>query len=150
MRTSITTPWQIVRVRNGSEARIANLICALEGVQDAICAPVTEGRRALGGYVAVQAVLTPELLMRLRAVPGVRDVIGESAELHRLFCEQAESQVTEQALTKGDGVRVTEGSFVGMFGQVEDCRNDGSYRVLLDVFGRATVVEIPAASLERS
>ena len=67
-------------------------------------------------------------------------------------CEKAEEPATLGGLDykKGDLVKITEGSFESFEGEIErvDTRR-GMVTVVLEVFGRATPVEVEYWQLER-
>jgi transcription antitermination factor NusG len=145
-----TTPWQIISVRAGQETRVARALENVEGIEEVQTPPQQDGRRALSGYIAVRAVLNAELAGALRRVSGVRAVIGESPELHKMFIEAQDITQGSETLNIGDGVHVTDGAMQGLYGVVESILSDGRYQVSLDVFGRSTLCEMQGTSLQRS
>jgi transcriptional antiterminator NusG len=56
----------------------------------------------------------------------------------------------ENALSAGEKIRVTGGSFMGLEGNVNQVDNEhGKAQVVLQVFGRETKVEISTSDLEK-
>ena len=145
-----TTPWQIISVRAGHEKRVGVALENVEGIEEVQTPPQQDGKRALSGYIAVRAHLDADLTSRLRRVSGVRAVIGESRELHQMFTEVQAAAATGCELQVGDGVSVTDGAMIGMYGVIESVLSDGRYQVSLDVFGRSTLCEMQGTSLEKS
>lgn len=111
------------------------------------------------GYIYVQMQARPDVMETIRDVDGVIGFLGPDArtptalepdEVERIQKIAAAESSDEQRAAMvqipfnvGDKVKVKEGTFAGMDGDVEEINGaKGTLRVLITVFGRQTPVEL--------
>ena len=117
------------------------------------------------GYIYVQMQARPDVLETIRDVDGVIGFLGsdprspsalEPDEVERILKIAAAESGDEQRAAMvqipynvGDKVKVKEGTFAGMDGNVEEINAPkGTLRVLITVFGRQTPVELEVWQVE--
>ena len=113
-------------------------------------------RKRFPGYILVRLYLDDDSWYAVRNTPGVTGFVGSGAkpiplsrrEVERVLGvkegeEEAAPLKLKVAWEVGDPVRVVEGPFADFNGVVEDINTDQSkVRVLVDIFGRETPIEL--------
>lgn len=110
----------------------------------------------LPGYVLVEADLCDECFPRLRNVPNVLGFLSNSkdmkpspvrpSDIDKMFGKVEETEVetyVDESYAVGDSVKVTEGSFLGFNGVVEEVNAaKKKLKVIVTVFERPTPMEL--------
>ena len=118
-------------------------------------------RKLYPGYLFIQMVLNDESWYMVRDTSGVGDFTGsggvptpmEDEEISRLI--RQEEAVNEPAkikipLSRGDVVKIKEGTFENFEGSVDTIDEDsGKISVLIEIFGRSTPVELEYWQVEK-
>ncbi|MCC5995905.1 MAG: transcription termination/antitermination protein NusG [Oceanicaulis sp.] len=176
----MSAKWYIVNAFSNFEKKVAEAIrseAAQKGLEDKfeeILVPteeVTEVRRGrkvqaerkyFPGYVLVKMDMTDEAYHLVKNTPRVTGFLGSGkrplavpeAEVKRIMGQMeddAERPRSTISYDIGESVRVTDGSFMGFVGVVEDV-DDGkeTLKVAINIFGRATPVELEFAQVEKA
>ena len=120
---------------------------------------VTVERKKFPGYILVRLYMDDDTWYAVRNTPGVTGFVGSAAkptplsrrEVERILgvrkdddTETAKKEPTfKPAWDVGETIRVVEGPFADFNGIIEDINVDQSkVRVLVDIFGRETPVEL--------
>ncbi len=124
---------------------------------------VTE-QKLYSGYMIVQMVLDDDTWYLVRETPGVSDFVGAQpgkkplpmtdAEVEKMLGQVHEVTAEEPRLKvdfcKGDLVKIKSGPFENVQGVVDEVLPDkGLVRVMVEIFGRQTPVEVEHWLLER-
>jgi transcription termination/antitermination protein NusG len=122
---------------------------------------VTE-RKFYPGYMMVNMAITDETWYLVRSIPGVGDFVGGASgptpmEQHEVdkMLGQAASKTDDQprlkiSFEKGETVKIKEGPFENFEGSVDEVlEGKGLVRVMVEIFGRATPVELEYWQVER-
>lgn len=165
------------RVRDGIMKRIAARNLSDKVTQAIVpCERVTEmrggrkrvtARKIYPGYLMIEADIdenaddrAEEVWYLIRETPGFGDFVGSHGrpdpmsdeEVARILGKMEESEKTttiEVGFSRGDNVQVKEGSFLGYEGVVEEVDTEkGKIRVLINVLGRSTSVELDHWEIE--
>jgi transcription termination/antitermination protein NusG len=113
-------------------------------------------RKQFPGYILVRMYLDDDSWYAVRNTPGVTGFVGSGTkptplsrrEVERILGVRKEDEVKKEPRYKpeweiGETVRVVEGPFADFNGVIEDINVDQSkVRVLVDIFGRETPVEL--------
>lgn len=118
---------------------------------------VVKERKLFPGYLMVQVEFNDRILYLFRETAGVGDFVGggpnkppkpmEDKEVERMLITQGQISPTDVAtkskFDKGDRVKVKDGTFAGMEGEVKEILEaKGALRVELTIFGRPVPVEL--------
>jgi transcriptional antiterminator NusG len=117
---------------------------------------VTKERKLFPGYIMVNLEFNEHMLYLFRETSGVGDFVGgglnkppqpmTQKEVDRMLIKQGTKEApTEVAskFNKGDKVKVKDGTFAGMEGEVKELLEaKGAIRVALTIFGREVPVEL--------
>src|SRR5688572_11792045 len=118
---------------------------------------VVKERKLFPGYLMVQVEFNDRILYLFRETSGVGDFVGgglnkppkpmEGHEVDRMLINQGKIQpgavTTKSKFDKGDRVKVKDGTFAGMEGEVKEIMEaKGALRVELTIFGRPVPVEL--------
>jgi transcriptional antiterminator NusG len=118
---------------------------------------VVKERKLYPGYLMVQVEYNDRILYLFRETSGVGDFVGGSLnhppqpmkdnEVERMLGSQGElrpdARPPKPRFDRGDKVKVKDGTFAGMDGEVKDILEaKGSVRVELTIFGRPVPVEL--------
>ncbi|MBT8198115.1 MAG: transcription termination/antitermination protein NusG [Acidimicrobiia bacterium] len=117
---------------------------------------VTVSRKKFPGYILVRMYLDDDTWYAVRNTPGVTGFVGSGTkptplsrrEVERILGVKKAEEKKEEPKFKpewevGETVRVVEGPFADFNGVIEDINMDQSkVRVLVDIFGRETPVEL--------
>lgn len=123
----------------------------------------TVKRKVFPGYVLVEMILTDESWYVVRNTPGVTGFIGSSGggakptpllpeEAERLLRQMGLDQKTigELDLVVGDVIEVLDGPFEHFQGKVEEIDADkGKVKVIIDMFGRETKMELDFTQIQK-
>jgi transcriptional antiterminator NusG len=118
---------------------------------------VVKERKLYHGYLMVEVEYNDRILYLFRETSGVGDFVGGSVnrppppmsdrEVERMINKQGEHKGEtvhrKPPLDRGDRVKVKDGTFAGMEGEVKELlENKGCVRVELTIFGRPVPVEL--------
>ena len=122
---------------------------------------VTE-RKLYPGYIMVQMELNDDTWYLVRDTSGVGDFTGAAgkpipmreAEVERMLGlaspEQPEPTKVKIDLSRGEAVKIKEGTFESFEGTIEDIDEEhGKITVLIEIFGRSTPVELEYWQVEK-
>jgi transcriptional antiterminator NusG len=126
---------------------------------------VIKERKLYPGYLMVEVEFNDRILYLFRETSGVGDFVGGSPnhppspmpphEVERMLGRQGEQvpgvQVRKPQYDRGDRVKVKDGTFAGMEGEVKELiEAKGCVRVELTIFGRPVPVELEYWQVEHS
>ena len=117
--------------------------------------PKTVDRKVFPGYVLVKMVMTDETWHLVRNVRGVTGFVGSGSKPIPLTEEEVASMGVEKkevvvGYEVGDRVKITEGARESFLGAVEEIDLERSkVRVVVEMFGRETPVELELDQVER-
>ena len=117
--------------------------------------PKTYDRKVFPGYVLVKMVMTDETWHLVRNVRGVTGFVGSGSKPIPLTEEEVASMGVEKkevvvGYEVGDRVKITEGALESFLGAVEEIDLERSkVRVVVEMFGRETPVELELDQVER-
>ena len=158
--------WYVIQALTGQEDRVKqaiDLTIKSKGLQDKVfqvLVPTEEikgGKRVerikkmFPGYVFLEMVLDEESWYLIRETPGVARFIGTKVqptpvsekEMQRVLKQLGKEERLEITFEKGEGVRVISGPFRGYTGTVDEVNVEkGKLKVLINIFGRDTPVEV--------
>ena len=115
----------------------------------------TVDRKVFPGYVLVKMVMTDETWHLVRNVRGVTGFVGSGSKPIPLTEEEVASMGVEKkevvvGYEVGDRVKITEGALESFLGAVEEIDLERSkVRVVVEMFGRETPVELELDQVER-
>ena len=113
-------------------------------------------KKLMPGYVFIECDLTDELQHKVRGVPGVMGFVSAGTEpqvlseeeMQSLFTEMGPSVSDDKSSTRilfmeGEIVKIIDGPFANFQGKVDEVNPEkGKVRVRVEIFGRATPVEL--------
>jgi len=165
--------WYVVKVQSGREESIKEAIerrVKIEGLEQyfgQIIIPVekvtelrkgkryVKSRKLYPGYLMVQVEYNENILYLFRETSGVGDFVGGSlnkppqlmkpheVEKSKGGPKTAEDKIVKPKFDRGDKVRVRDGTFTGMEGEVKELLEaKNSVKVELTIFGRPVPVEL--------
>lgn len=169
--------WYVVHSYSGYENKVKkNLEHRIEsmGMQDQIFQVVvpteeevelrdgqrrTTERRVFPGYILVEMVMNDDTWYVVRNTPGVTDFVRSGAKPIPLRQEEvdkilkrmeAEAPKIKVSFREGQKVRIVDGPFEDFMGTVDAIDADRArVRVLVNMFGRETPVEVDFLQVER-
>lgn len=119
-------------------------------------------RKVFPGYVLVEIVMTDDSWYVVRNTPGVTGFVGSAGSgskptpllpeevnviLKRMGVEEKRLDISYEL---GETVQVKEGPFANFTGKIEDIdRDKAKIRVLVNMFGRETPVELDFSQVEK-
>ncbi|MCM3588483.1 transcription termination/antitermination protein NusG [Mesobacillus maritimus] len=119
-------------------------------------------RKTFPGYVLVELVMTDDSWYVVRNTPGVTGFVGSSGHGSKptpLLPEEVamilkrmgvEEQRIDIDFELGETVKVSEGPFANFTGSIEEIDKDkGKLKVLVNMFGRDTPVELEFSQIEK-
>ena len=140
------------------EDKVFDVVIAMEDVVEYKGGKkVTVQRKKVPGYVLVRMYLEDDTWYAVRNTPSVTGFVGSSTqpsplsrtEVERILGVEKEDGTKKEKPTfkpaweVGETIRVVEGPFADFNGVIEDINVDQSkVRVLVDIFGRETPVEL--------
>lgn len=161
--------WYVIQTFTGQEDRVKQSIeqtVALAGLQNRVfqvLVPTEETveikagkrvekiRKMFPGYVFLEMVLDEMSWYQIRQTQGVARFIGTKVsptpvsdkEMQRVLKQLGKEEKLEITFEKGEGVRVISGPFRGYTGTVDEVNGEkGKLKVLINIFGRDTPVEV--------
>lgn len=173
-------PWYVVHTYSGFEQQVkismeerirSNALDELFGgilvPQETVVELVrgkkkTSNRKFLPGYILVQVELNDDTWHLVSSTPKVTGFVGNSREpipLSDAEVENLRSQMESGArkprpkveFDQGDSVKVIDGPFADFNGTVDEVKPDkGKLRVLINIFGRNTPVELEFVQVEKA
>ncbi|MBU5434493.1 transcription termination/antitermination protein NusG [Pseudoflavonifractor sp. MSJ-37] len=117
--------------------------------------PKTVDRKVFPGYVLVKMVMTDETWHLVRNVRGVTGFVGSGNKAIPLTDEEVAAMGVEKkevvvGYEVGDRVKITDGPMASFLGAVEELDLErGKVRVVVEMFGRETPVELELDQVER-
>jgi transcriptional antiterminator NusG len=171
--------WYVVHTYSGFENKVAEAIrqrAKVHGREEEIgrveipTEPVVEIRKGqkritsqkfFPGYVLVEMDMTDEAWQLVKSTPKVTGFVGSGTKPTPLPPEEVETILRQMEMgaekpkpksvfQKGDKVRVIEGPFVNFSGVIEDMSPErGKLKVMVQIFGRLTPVELEYYQVER-
>ncbi|WP_066564114.1 transcription termination/antitermination protein NusG [Sphingobium sp. TKS] len=110
------------------------------------------------GYIFVEFCPTRDRWQSINGTMGIKHLVGASqgrptpmpaSAMNAIFerCDGNEVKSLVPDLRVGDQIRITRGPFSDQLAAIESLDHSGRVRVLLDILGRATRVEVPLRSV---
>lgn len=116
-------------------------------------------KRIYPGYVLVNMIMSDESWYVVRNTPGVTSFVGsgniplplQPEEVKAIVKQtQAEAPKIKVAYNVGENVKVTDGPFADFQGKISELLLDkGKLKVMVNMFGRETPVELDLLQVER-
>lgn len=119
-------------------------------------------RKVFPGYVLVEMVMTDDSWYVVRNTPGVTGFVGSTGagskptplmpdEVHAILKQMGEEEAVPKVdFEVNESVKVTEGPFADFVGTIEEIDlNRKKIKVLVDMFGRETPVELEFSQIEK-
>lgn len=144
--------------REGLEEYFGQIVVPVEKVTEMVKGKrVVRERKLYPGYLMVEVEYNDRILYLFRETSGVGDFVGGGVnrapppmppqEVERMIGAQGKEQVgvktTKPKFDRGDRVRVRDGTFAGMEGEVKEILEAKSLvKVELTIFGRGVPVEL--------
>jgi len=165
--------WYVVHTYSGHENKVkVNIEKLVEnrGMQDLILSVVVptedvvesksgqrkiKTRKMFPGYVLVKMIVTNESWYLVRNTQGVTGFVGHGSEPVPLTVEEVRRMGIEKItidldIKGGDSIKVINGPFEGFMGVVSDLDSEKqTMRVLINMFGRDTLVELEYAQVDK-
>ena len=171
--------WYVIHAYSGHEEKVkANLLKRVESMDmhDKIfdvlvptenVIEIKDGqrrnvaRRIFPGYILVNMVMSDESWYVVRNTPGVTSFVGsgnkpvplQDHEIHRIIGvakTEAPDPKVSVSFELGENVRVVDGPFTDFHGKVVEINAEkGKLKVLVNMFGRETPVELDLLQVER-
>jgi transcription termination/antitermination protein NusG len=116
-------------------------------------------RKVFPGYILVQMALTDDTYKLVKSTSGVTGFVQsgnkpvplEEYEVRRILQNlEASKEAPKVSWNKGDAIRVVEGPFSDFSGKIEEVNADREkLKVLINIFGRDTPVELDFSQVEK-
>jgi transcriptional antiterminator NusG len=116
-------------------------------------------KKVFPGYILVQMQLTDDSFKLVKSTSGVTGFVQsgnkpvplEDYEVRRILTNlEASKEAPKVSWAKGDNIRVMEGPFSDFTGKIEEVNAEKEkLKVLINIFGRDTPVELDFSSVER-
>lgn len=120
---------------------------------------VERDRKVFPGYILVQMAMTDEAYKLVKSTSGVTGFVQsgnkpvplEEYEVRRIMTNlETSKEVPKVSWNKGENVRVIEGPFSDFVGRIEEVITEREkLKVLINIFGRDTPVELEFNSVEK-
>lgn len=120
---------------------------------------VERDRKVFPGYILVQMALTDETLKLVKSTSGVTGFVQsgnkpvplEEYEVRRIMNNlETSKEAPKINWQKGDAIRVIEGPFSDFAGKIEEVNGEREkLKVLINIFGRDTPVELEFSQVEK-
>lgn len=117
-------------------------------------------KKVFPGYILVQMTMTDEVFKLIKSTSGVTGFVQsgnkpvplEDYEVKRILTNlEANEAAPKVAFVKGDGIRVIEGPFMDYQGQIDEVNvNSEKLKVMINIFGRDTPVELEFTQVEKA
>jgi transcriptional antiterminator NusG len=174
-RVAEEAQWYVIHAYSGHEDKVKkNLERRIESMQDQILdvlvpmedeIEIKDGKRRhvqkriFPGYVLVRMRMSDESWYVVRNTPGVTSFVGSGAKPVPLQEKEIRSilkQMKQEApkvrveYELGESVRVVDGPFTDFMGKVDEINPEkGKLKVLVNMFGRETPVELDLLQVEK-
>lgn len=149
---------------NGLEKLFGEIIVPSEVVMERVKGQVKKSQRTVfPGYIIVNMVMNNDTWYLVRNTPKVTGFVGydkmnppplpesEVQEIKSAIQEGKGKIKPKIRFDKGDTIKVTEGPFMNFTGTVEEIKPEkGKVKVLLNIFGRTTPVELDFIQIEKT
>jgi len=175
---AVDAKWYVVHAYSGHEEKVkANLLKRVESMDMSdkifeVMVPTEDvieikdgqrrhvAKRIYPGYILVHMLMSDESWYVVRNTPGVTSFVGsgnkpvplqdhEVKGIRKQTQAEAPSKVTVE-YEVDDSVRVTDGPFTDFHGKVTEINQEkGKLKVLVNMFGRETPVELDLLQVER-
>jgi len=156
--------WYVVHAYSGHEEKVNDQIFdVLVPTEDVI--EIKDGqrrhvaKRTFPGYILVNMIMSDESWYVVRNTPGVTSFVGSGNKpvaLQEKEIKSIQKQIKAEApkvrveYRVGENVRVIDGPFSDFHGKVDEINADkGKLKVLVNMFGRETPVELDLLQVER-
>ena len=116
-------------------------------------------KKVFPGYILVQMSLTDETYKLVKSTSGVTGFVQsgnkpvplEEYEVRRIMTNlEASKEAPKVSWAKGDAIRVVEGPFSDFSGKIEEVSPEKEkLKVLINIFGRDTPVELDFSQVEK-
>lgn len=116
-------------------------------------------KKVFPGYILVQMSLTDDTYKLVKSTSGVTGFVQsgnkpvplEEYEVRRIMTNlEASKEAPKVSWNKGDAIRVVEGPFSDFSGKIEEVSPDKEkLKVLINIFGRDTPVELDFSQVEK-
>ncbi len=170
--------WYVIHAYSGHEDKVrANLLKRVESMDMhdqifEVLVPTEDvleikdgqrrhvSKRIFPGYILVRMVMSDESWYVVRNTPGVTSFVGsgtrpvplqeaEVRSIQRTMGTEVQSKVQVE-FKVGDSVRVVDGPFTDFHGKVGEISPEkGKLKVMVNMFGRETPVELDLLQVER-
>ena len=170
--------WYVIHAYSGHEDKVkANLLKRVESMDMhdkifEVLVPTEDvleikdgqrrhvSKRIFPGYILVRMVMSDESWYVVRNTPGVTSFVGSGTRpvpLQESEMRSIQRQIGNEVQAKvqvefriGDAVRVVDGPFTDFHGKVGEINADkGKLKVMVNMFGRETPVELDLLQVER-
>ena len=121
---------------------------------------VIVSKKVFPGYILVQIVMTDEVFKLIKSTSGVTGFVQsgnkpvplEDYEVKRILTNlEASEEAPKVAFEKGDDIRVIDGPFMDYQGRIDEVNsNSEKLKVMIDIFGRDTPVELDFTQVEKA
>lgn len=169
--------WFVVHAYSGHEKKVAEalkqraqtlnltnkvlavLIPTQEKIQIRRGQRKTVKEKIFPGYMLVQMEMTDDAWLAVRTTQGVTGFVGMSSkptplpkhevEAIQKYMDQGEPQFKAD-FVEGEAVKITDGPFADFLGTVDDIDEEkGQVKVLINIFGRETPVEMDFLQVQK-
>jgi transcriptional antiterminator NusG len=116
-------------------------------------------RKVFPGYILIQMQMTDDTFKLVKSTSGVTGFVQsgnkpvplEEYEVRRIMTNlEASKEMPKVNWNKGDNIRVVEGPFSDFTGKIEEVNSDREkLKVLINIFGRDTPVELDFSQVEK-
>jgi transcriptional antiterminator NusG len=115
-------------------------------------------KRIFPGYILVKMVMSDESWYVVRNTPGVTSFVGsgnkpvplQEYELRSILKQVKQEPQIRVEFRLGESVRVVDGPFADFLGKVDEINAEkGKLKVLVNMFGRETPVELDLLQVEK-
>ena len=116
-------------------------------------------KKVFPGYILVQMSLTDETYKLVKSTSGITGFVQsgnkpvplEEYEVRRIMTNlEASKEAPKVSWAKGDAIRVVEGPFSDFSGKIEEVSPEKEkLKVLINIFGRDTPVELDFSQVEK-
>lgn len=116
-------------------------------------------RKVFPGYILIQMQMTDETFKLVKSTSGITGFVQsgnkpvplEEYEVRRIMTNlEASKETPKVSWNKGDAIRVVEGPFSDFTGKIEEVNADREkLKVLINIFGRDTPVELDFSQVEK-
>jgi transcriptional antiterminator NusG len=115
-------------------------------------------KRIYPGYILVKMIMTDESWYVVRNTPGVTSFVGsgnqpvplQENELKSILKQVKQEPTIRVEFQVGESVRVVDGPFADFLGKVDEINAEkGKLKVLVNMFGRETPVELDLLQVEK-